>query len=272
MRRFTVALLFSLFSIFMAERSATAVPILLSNSESTYAQIQPLFDQTMPIRLGTSYTRNAYFDFEPARLFGGDGLVYSMVFPGITGTQAEGLYLYAYYIEVNGISSDRVTGISFSFPGLITTLDVNGDGGADSSIYCTDCVSLLSLPDPSSAYPFPNFPDPSIAPAYATWDNVLWNTEIEPGSNPKIFSVIDFTFNIIPFGSGQPLYPGDISYVFGAISDREPFITMANLRDDGGEASPQVYAPVLEPSTLLLLGSGLAGLVVFRKRLKGKGL
>lgn len=88
-----------------------------------------------------------------------------------------------------------MTGISCSFPGLITTLDVNGDG-----------------------------------------------------------------------------YPGDISYVFGAISDREPFITMANLRDDGGEVSPQVYAPVLEPSTLLLLGSGLAGLVVFRKRLKGKGL
>ena len=63
-------------------------------------------------------------------------------------------------------------------------------------------------------------------------------------------------FSFIP----ETLLPGDTSYWFGAYSTLPPGLRTANLFDAGGEASPDVLAPVPEPGTIILLGSGLVGL------------
>jgi hypothetical protein len=166
------------------------------------------------------------FDFAPFAT-GGDGTVTSGWLSGITFTPADGLYLYYYEITVSSTSSDVVHGISLWFPYLYSSLDINNDSVADSSWYCSDCSG-----NTPTSYPF--LED--------------MNT-LNPGDDSLTFL----------FLGSRALDPGDYSTFFGAISTMPPMVTTANLIDNGGEASPDVYAPVPEPSTLLLLGSGLVG-------------
>ncbi len=165
------------------------------------------------------------YDFAPYAT-GGDGTVVSAWYSGNTSTAADGLYLYLYGITVSSTSSDVVHGISLEFPYLYSGLDING-GGADSSWYCSDCTG-----NAPTNYPF---------------------LEDLGTANPS-----DDSLTFMFLGSNA-LYQGDYSTYFGAVSTMKPFVTTANLIDNGGEASPDVYAPVPEPSTLLLLGGGFVG-------------
>jgi hypothetical protein len=91
-----------------------------------------------------------------------------------------------------------------------------------------------------------------------------------PGSDAPDFA--DWTNGTISFFFYIPdfLARGVTSYMFGTFSPQPPIISAADLLGTGGTIlSPEVYsngAHAPEPSTLLLLGSGLAGLLGLRRK------
>ena len=178
------------------------------------------------------------FDFLPNTV-GGDGCVYSQVFPGIGN--ANGLNVYIYQINHFGTSSEiKIDGASFDFGTDPTSSPVVGIGNSFQ-------ISVIPLP-------------PAPGPPFLPGNTVVGRADWVGGGGGGSLS----------FGGSTPwLLPGDVSHVFGTFSPLPPTTVIANVIDTSSELSARVYSPTPEPGTLLLLGSGLAGLAGYA-RLKRK--
>lgn len=153
------------------------------------------------------------------------------VLAGLATTAAEGLYLYNYDLLNYTTSSETLHGYSVDFAPLVPTLDFNGDAIPDTSWYCTTCGG-----HPGS------FGAGASAPVTAS-----------------------FTGNSVTFIFSE-LAPGDFSTDFGVVSSAPPGSVTATVLNTTQVAAPDSLAPVPEPGTLLLIGTGLTGLALRRRR------
>jgi len=154
------------------------------------------------------------------------GAIFSAAVAGLAGGEAEGTYLYLYQIYASS-TRHNASAMNVDFPSFVV-LPSQGDG----FLACVDCGGDVS---PSSA-----------------------------GYNP-VFDLLRFNFQDSDFNG--TLSDGMVSWIFGAVSSLPPGIAGANVFNSEPLVSkPGVVAPVPEPTSLFLIGSGLLALGLGRRR------
>ena len=99
-------------------------------------------------------------------------------------------------------------------------------------------------------YTPPNYTFVNLGPVDSDWSSLP-----SPPFNPDPFSTLDVTLNdfVVPAGN----------YIF-AVADTDGVLGISSK----DQFSPKTSSAVPEPSTLLLLGSGLLGIVAFRNKIQ----
>jgi len=159
-----------------------------------------------------------------------------------TGGVTAGKWVYAYQIVFTS-GSGKIIGFSVSPTNHPATVIIGGNPVHN--------FSFRTL-KPSGATEFPNFLSGGIDPISANYD--------------ETFSEASWTFPASGIQQNQN------SVVFGYVSDFEPMVVQADMSKINGSATlttkPFVFAASPEPALALLLGVGLLGAGVFRRRRK----
>ncbi len=182
-----------------------------------------------------------YFDFSPPSA--GDGEIYSAVFLG-TGP-AEGQYVYVYQVyHYETSDSSYFTGLAFKALTTIMPTNIPGVG--------------------TSFYIVPDDDDPPIPPIGGTSANAWGNykpTEVDYTPNPPVSDIsVSYVFQ-------DKIPKGGVSYFFGFVHPLPPTKVLSNPKNAAPDVlNPLVYTPSPEPSAFVLIGTGLLGLLVIRRR------
>ena len=174
--------------------------------------------------------------------FGGgptEGVVFSAVYEGIGS--AAGLYVYVYQIKVN--ANPAIKGISIPF--ITYPVEVAGMTSFYISSDQPDTVGFGQGTVPPTTFGQTYFPGPPVALSGAVYDP----------------SQKTLTFNYTDSDGNATLTPSLVSMLVGVFSPLPPTIDDSNMLDTGEEVPADVLVPTPEPSTMVLFGLGLMGIV-----------